>query len=156
MPSKVSKSCGFCQKLTELENCGTLGQIACEILSNFKWNSLDGIVGNVKVCWMKEKTSISSSKFTISSELEKDVEALSFRENKRINFLPIKVHEKFPSLLVYGSSQCSIKEISKANFEKLSKLKILWLDGNEIEIIATDVFEDLSSLIKLRLSIIFL
>lgn len=71
--------------------------------------------------------------------------------NKKIRFLPENPADKFPNLKLYRPYSCSIEEISKVNFKDLRKLRKLYLDNNAIRKVASDTFEDLTSLEYLSL-----
>lgn len=106
----------------------------------------------ILTCLMNENTEISSKNFMISSDYNEEVDAIDFVRNKRIVFLPERIHEKFPELKVIEAQSCSILEISAVNFAKLNRLEQLQLQNNQIEKIPNDVFADLTSLTLLRLS----
>lgn len=105
---------------------------------------------HMKTCFMAETTSIDEKSVSISTR-DDSIVALSFEGNKNIFYLPILTAQKFKNLLGYSASYCSIKEISKRNFEKLGELEVLGLSSNQIEFILNDTFEDLESLQKLYL-----
>lgn len=88
-------------------------------------------------------------------DVDNQIDGIDFSENKRIVFLPILVHETFPNLIGYYAFHCSIREISKKNFDKLSRLEDLNLNSNHIERIKSDTFEDLVSLTQLHISGVF-
>lgn len=100
---------------------------------------------------MDKSTEIITNDTKISSR-DETIEALFFFQNKKVKFLPIEVDRKFPNLVIYGASECSLSSISNFNFENLSKLKLLSLFGNQIQIIRSDTFIDLKSLEKLYLN----
>lgn len=122
-------------------------EIACEKIGEGNWGDP---VGEAKICLMHQSTIIDKSDFKILTR-DESINALDFNNNKKIEFLPIKVFENFPHLLGYSARGCSIKEVSKKNFENLNKLKVLWLGDNQIEKIPSDAFEDLSALEKVYL-----
>lgn len=122
-------------------------KIECETVTNYHW--ID--VGDRKSCFMNETTEIDSNRFTIVAPRDSTIEGLYFHKNKRIFYLPVNVHQKFPELEVLTASYCSVKQISKNNFKNLKELKFLWLESNQIKTIPRDTFEDLQSLQKLEL-----
>jgi hypothetical protein len=124
--------------------CREIGakEVACERFADYDWT---GSVGNVKTCFSYVTTVINEPGATFCST-NYDTLALSFCTNINVHFLPIAVAEKFPNLQVYALDGCSIKDVTKRNFESLAKLKILWLGRNPIEKINSDTFEDLVSL----------
>jgi Leucine-rich repeat (LRR) protein len=104
-----------------------------------------------KTCFMDKTTMIDENNETISTE-DESIGALSFVGNRNIFYLPIKVAENLPNLLVYAANRCSVIDVSKDHFKGLSKLKYLWLSHNQIEKIPSRTFEDLPDLEKLWLS----
>jgi hypothetical protein len=117
-------------------------EIACESVRDGFWG---GIVTELKICIIDEATTIEARDATFSAS-DEPVNSLNFSGNKKIRFLPILVADKYPDLLLYDASGCSLKEVTKQNFEGLSKLKALFLNKNEIEKINSDTFEDLLDL----------
>lgn len=134
-------------------SCFVIGnEISCE--SNFDANWGNSI-GTVKSCRMQSLTAISEPNTTISTRDEL-TKGLSFATNKKIFHLPVAVAEKFENLISYSSWSCSIKEISRENFKGLNKLRLLWLNDNQIEKIEIDTFVDQIVLEILLLREIFL
>lgn len=118
----------------------TSKQTACEV---FDFLDNVGRFGTPLTCGMMETTSIDETKVTISSKRNVSVEGLTFSFNRKIFFLPENVNNNFPNLKIYFAENCSIKAISKENFEGLNKLKILRLLFNQIEKISSETFNDL-------------
>lgn len=106
--------------------------------------------GRIVTCFMKNITSIDSPGCIISPRAE-TIGALYFDKNKKIRFLPDKAANAFPNLLFYSAWQCSLTEVFKSNFERLSNLTELSLHSNQIEKNSSDTFEDLTSLWNLIL-----
>lgn len=127
--------------------CETLTQLECEAISNYEWNKQV-----LKTCWMNRTTVINSTGLKIFSSFDETMAGLIFNENKKIFYLPIDVHKKYPNLIIYVPAGCSLMSISRENFRNLGRLKMLWLSGNLIEKINSDTFEDLKSLEELHLS----
>lgn len=84
--------------------------------------------------------------------MDDSVQFLSLLFNKKIFFLPVNVSQSFPNLLIYHAGHCSIETIKKINFEAMSTLRWLFLDGNQLERIDSDTFDDLTDLIRLEMS----
>lgn len=103
-----------------------------------------------------DKVTINSLGVKISMQKDNEMVTLNLRFNKKISYLPIEIHEIFPSLIIIEANDCQIKSVTKANLRSLDKIKILWLNNNRIEKISSDAFEDLTSLIELGLSEILL
>lgn len=89
---------------------------------------------------------INSSDFTISDQKNEEVKGIYFVRNTAIEFLPVFVYQKFPNLQGYAAYNCSIREISKKNFERLTRLVNIFLLGNKLEKIPSDTFDDLINL----------
>jgi Leucine rich repeat len=104
----------------------------------------------VKTCKMLETTVIDDNNVNISRR-DETVNGLRFDWNKKIAFLPVRLNDTFPNLIGYSVMACSIKEVSKKNFEGLRKLVLLRLSNNQIEKISGGTFEDLVSLRTLNL-----
>lgn len=69
-----------------------------------------------------------------------------YDNNKRIQFLPVKISEKFPNLWIISAFGGAIRSISKENFKGLRELRWLQLGHNQIVKVSDDTFEDLVSL----------
>lgn len=124
--------------LEVFSSCIQGDQINCTDISVETYRSL-------KTCRMP-LCSINSTGVTISSQIDDHMTKIIFEYNKKVFYLPEKVHEVYPNLEIYSAGSCSIVAISKNNFEKLTKLKELNLEFNNIERIPDDVFTDLFSL----------
>lgn len=106
-----------------------------------------------KTCKMSSDTAINVTNSVIASSKDNEVEGFTFGivENRKVQFLPAKVYDKFPNLMGYSESQCSLKILQKEWFAKLRKLVFLYLWGNQIEKIKHDTFKDLVALEHLSL-----
>lgn len=102
-------------------------------------------------CVMNDFTEIKALDVTIAKN-DDSVNGINFSENEKVYYLPIGVHEKFPNLAAYYAYRCSIRGLSKKNFEKLTHLEDLNLSNNEIVKIEYDTFEDLVALEQLHIS----
>jgi hypothetical protein len=116
--------------------------VKCEEVKNYHW----GNVGSVKTCHMKTQTSIDGKGFKISSSRDENVKAIIMSRNKKIIFLPDSPADIFPNLEMYCSDRCAIKEITRENFRGLLKLRFLFLIDNQIEIVRSDTFQDLTAI----------
>lgn len=119
-------------------------EVSCESVEVYKYDQ--GPVGSVITCFMNRATAINSTGVTILWPRDETIEGLQLQMNFRIQFLPERVGEKFPNLLIYHAFVALITEVSKVNFQGLSKLQVLLLSSNKIERIASNTFEDLTSL----------
>lgn len=115
-----------------------VSEVSCEYIDEGKWNAF---VETLTTCRMQQRTSISNPVSKIFTQ-DTTMEGLTFYENLKVEFLPLKVATSFPNLKGYSASKCSIKEIFKAHFRGLSKLQLLDLANNEIKKISSDTFED--------------
>lgn len=70
---------------------------------------------------MQSTTQINETDAIISTRND-SILGLTMTGNKKLFYLPIQIDEKFPSLMAYEAPRCSIKEIFKRNFKKLSNL----------------------------------
>jgi Leucine-rich repeat (LRR) protein len=93
----------------------------------------------------------NSKTYQIASNMDDDIEAI-FGTSLSIEYLPVKVADTFPELILYEITLCHVKEATKSNFERLFKLQNLNLRRNEISSIDEDAFDDLIALIGLDLS----
>ena len=127
----------FCHNAASLE-------VPCELVKSRHWSwTIDDFI---LTCFLDDVTTIGTDDTSISSPKDNTVKGLLLEDNQNIKFLPVKVYEKFPSLVGLSAFDCRIKTISKTNFEKLYNLKEIHLHGNQIERISSNTFEDLSSL----------
>lgn len=101
-------------------------------------------------CYLRDEATIDSPDFTIATR-DVNVDLIKFFSNAKIEFLPVNVYQSLPNLVLYGAHNCSIREITKSNFERLNKLETIALWGNFIEIIKSDTFEGLANLINIDL-----
>lgn len=122
-------------------------ELSCENIGSVRWSDP---IGEVKTCNMYS-TSIESKEMTISPK-DETVKGLHVATNIRIKFLPVRISEIFPYLLGYSAHGCSLTKITKENFKSLNKMKLLWLHDNQILVINSDTFEDLTELTMLCLS----
>lgn len=116
-------------------------QVPCEAIKNYEWSDVTR-----KTCFMNGSTAINGPTYTISSSRDESVAGFDCDGNPKIVYLPVKIHEKFPHLSVLYADGCSIKSISKENFENLVMLKRISLNKNQIEIVHSDTFDDLTAL----------
>lgn len=91
-------------------------------------------------CFMRF-IAINSTDFLITSPRNELFVVFFARYNKKLQYLPSNLGEKFPNLLSLFADGCSIEELSKENFKGLNKLNYLELSDNQIETINDDVFE---------------
>lgn len=97
----------------------------------------------LKTCALNSSTIINSTGFTIGSPLDETVLELYLDDNTKVKFLPHDIGGKFPNLESISAWLCGLEAISKENFQELSKLRRLAINGNKIREISADTFEDL-------------
>lgn len=105
-----------------------------------------------KTCQISTSAVIDSDNFTISSDYDDDVDGIDYSSNKKINYLPVNPATIFPNLAIISASGCSIKSLSRQNFEGLRKLRALYLESNKIERVNSDTFKNLDELEQIFLS----
>lgn len=100
---------------------------------------------------MNANVRIESADLTVSSK-DENVTTVLFAQNKRIHHLPVALGNAYPNLKFYDAGHCSVREISRKNFEKLEFL--IWLDlrENQIESLRSSTFKDLTALETVILS----
>lgn len=103
-------------------------------------------------CLFNKTTVIDTVNVTIEGVEMGDINEISFDNNKQIEFLPVDVYKKFPNLRLYYAQNASVKAISALNFERMMNLKVLFLEGNQIESIPNFCFEGLIKLTSVILS----
>lgn len=117
------------------------------------WNHLWKEFGvNLTTYFVHRKTLITNLNTEISSKFNTQVSGLTMTDSKTIHFLPIKVVDVFPNLVIYEAFNCAIKLLTRANFENLSKLKVIDVQHNQITSVTEDAFDDLSMLVHLDLA----
>ncbi|CAG9809794.1 unnamed protein product [Chironomus riparius] len=107
------------------------------------WSSLDMYLWTFNV---EPDQSIFDDNFEISGDKSESVKGLYFKPNNNIKFLPVKLNEKFPNLVVYAANNCSLSSLKYEHFTNLSKLQILSFGTNQISSIEQDAFKDLTYL----------
>lgn len=137
-PDEVSNKCKFDE--VETNDPGLVCESVSPLYSSGEW------------CFMNESSIIDKKDETFHFMLDQSVDGLFFNENKKIEYLPVAVYRSFPNLIEYQANDCSIKEISRKNFEKLYKLNYIRLHFNQIEKITSDTFADLPLLRGIALS----
>lgn len=122
----------------------------CEEIEDLDWEWLS--MGVMKTCKLKS-TVINSTGFLITSDRDETVLSLDLGENRRAEFLPENIAEKFPNLVMIYARNCAIKSIARKNFRGLSKVRWLSFQDSQIRRIDSETFRDLVSLESLGISI---
>ncbi|KAL7016866.1 hypothetical protein ACKWTF_010172 [Chironomus riparius] len=108
-----------------------------------KWSKLDI---DLTTFTIKSDQVILMKSTEVLAKESKFVKGFYFEFNKNIEYLPIKIHEKFPNLVAYDGANLALKGIKYQNFEKLEELQYLTLKENPISYMSPDVFKDLTKL----------
>lgn len=108
--------------------------------------------GFKKCCYLNETTAINAINATFAGPQNYYIDAILFRDNKKIQFLPVNVYKKFTNLVIYLAGWTSVRKISAVNFVRLSNLEWLDLHKNNIEFIPDDCFQGLNKLNHIDLS----
>lgn len=66
--------------------------------------------------------------------------------NKKIFYLPDKIGDAYPNLIIIRAGNCSITAISRQNFKGLNKLKNVYLPDNQIKELENGAFKGLLEL----------
>lgn len=103
-------------------------------------------------CYLNDTTEIREENVEFDGMENLNVSTILFNGNKKIEFLPVKVHKKFLNLKAYLALGAAIKKISASNFAGLSNLKYLVLRDNKIKFIPDDCFQGLNHLQDINLS----
>jgi Leucine-rich repeat (LRR) protein len=116
-------------------------EVSCEKLLKLDWAPP---VAVIKTCFIEKQTIDSAG--TVIVAKDESIKGLMFYDNKNLQCLPEDVAKKFQKLLAYNAGSCSLKSLMKANFKGLKFLKLLYLNGNQIETIEIGTFKDLIDL----------
>lgn len=102
-------------------------------------------------CRMNANMRIDTADSTVSPR-DENVTTILFAQNKQIHHLPVSLGNTYPNLKFFDAGHCSVREVSRRNFEKLGNL--IWLDlrENQIESLRGNTFKDLTALETLILS----
>lgn len=128
--------------------------LACVIIAevNSRFCNYKIVMKGGQGCFIIQSASIVVKNFEIKDERNEDVQTIDFQGNKKVKYLPIKLHRKFPSVRVYVAERCNVEEISQANFENFFHLEELNLYGNRIETVRRNTFMYLVSVKTIYLS----
>ena len=145
----ASLNAAYASKDDEYDQLGYKSPVTCE--EKYPWTHY-GVYKGVQSCIMNtQKTRIDSPFRTFSDAKDESIKGMDFNGNKYVYYLPIRTYEKFPNIVVYDASGCSLKAIKRENFEGLTKLESLDLRNNNLVRIQNDTFGDLKNLTYLSL-----
>lgn len=128
LSARIDRQCGYIESTTT--------DISCERIAPRRYS---------KCCFLDNTTSIDTANSSFSGIRDDSVREINFAHNKKIFFLPIRLNDKYPELRSYDAANCSVKAVSKQNFERMVNLKYLKLSRNEIETLDSNTFEDLAN-----------
>ncbi|KAL7048091.1 hypothetical protein ACKWTF_003208 [Chironomus riparius] len=95
---------------------------------------------------------IDQDNFEIGSTRNESIQGLNSKSNDDIEFLPVKVYEKFPNLIAYQFKSSAVRSVEYKHFEKLKELESISLIDNQILQITNDAFKDSPKLKYLNLN----
>lgn len=133
----------FAIAFTFIKHSESQNQVSCDKFTVFSWYiepkslSLTCHINNL---------AITSNDYSFSYQRNESIGAVDMNGNRKIHFLPVNPANSFPSLKAYCAERCSVKIIYKENFKGLLQLKRIQLQGNQIQKIDDDTFEDLLQL----------
>lgn len=120
------------------------------VLCDFSPTKSSSSNNEFKTCFIKHQA-ISNQEIFISTERKLSVEELVIESEKSVNFIPENVGTKFPELILFKVTNCSVNSLSDKNFKGLYKLNDLLLGNNQIEFIDEKAFLDNFELVHLSL-----
>lgn len=135
--SGITKTCGF-------PDIGSV-DIGCESYTNF-------LLIQGESCNMNNISIINSPNFVMADMKDEQLKFINFFGNEKVEYLLYKIYMQFPNLMRISAYECSIKQISKQNFENLIRLEQINLRQNLILKIYGDTFKGLESLRLVDLS----
>lgn len=98
---------------------------------------------------------IKADNMSISGSKNDEIRVIDLSKNRKVEFLPIHVFVKLPLITNYYANKCSIRNISRKNFERLHAIYELNFKDNSIETIPSDTFQDQDRLIYLNLGNVY-
>jgi len=113
------------------------------------WSNFDM---NLWTYCINSNHSIFNENTTISEEKTEWTKGITFMENKKISYLPIKVYKNFPNLIAYNAYNCSLKTIHRGGFDRLKELQFIGLSHNFLSFICQTAFQSVTKLRYLYLS----
>lgn len=121
----------------------------CETLNTYSFVYFNvTIQENEKNCLVHENTVINIDDVSFLLTSDYTIDGINFNANKKIQFLPVKIFQSFPNLRGYFAGNLNVSKVSHKNLQRLAKLEVLYLNGNQIEKMKSDTFE---GLLKLRI-----
>jgi hypothetical protein len=120
-------------------------QVGCEDVESRRIEDIGDEL--LRSCRMDEITVIDSADFTFSSDVDGEMSEIFATLNSKIEYLPIKIYEKFPNLLSLSFSDCGLKALTFDNLQGLTSMKRMKFSNNQIETIEIDTFKDLTRLL---------
>lgn len=93
-----------------------------------------------------KNASINDTDFMVLSKLNNTVKMFHMFMNLNVEFLPINLHFKFPSINKYWANNCGITRVYAESFLYLNELQEIHMNNNHIVSIAENAFDNLNSL----------
>lgn len=115
--------------------------------SESRWPYFDANLLTCRVNMRKIITQFS----IISSPNNMSVTAISIKNEKDIEFIPVNIDEKYPNLIAFQARNCSIGSLNEHIFNNLSDLKLINLAHNKIITVGNNIFDDQNMLEYLEL-----
>lgn len=150
MPKKLGKF-DLLKTTTTLQSDIGVPRVVCRRTRKVLWPSLEA---SLITCLMNRSTTIETNNTRVDDD--SNARALYMSENKNIFYLPVDLYKVFPFLLVINAMSCSVKTLGPENLRNLKFLEMIWMGGNQLEIIPKGTFKGLTSLTTIYLSKLFL
>lgn len=107
------------------------------------------MMGQLRTCTLIEN--IDNDDYLLESTLDITVKSFDISDNRKVEFLPMRIGENFPKLLKFATRRCGLKIVQNHYFKNMQNLEFMDLKRNKIESIASNAFKDLVSLTNLNL-----
>lgn len=127
-------------------------EIICSGKRQWKFDLIDSKLFTCMVL----QSEINGKIFVLKTIIDEQVHGIDFSNNSKVQFLPGRLQEKFPNLLVYDAQNCKVRSVDESNFEKLFKLTAVDLSNKFINHIPKDLFKDSVSVQVINLSTVYL
>lgn len=130
--------------------------VSCEI-TRYEHQRRGGFEGEKIVdvshyCRLAKNGSITTPDTVLSNPRNDDVDHFEFGDNRKVEYLPINIHDTFPNLAIFNAYACSLKSVSYQHFRGLNKLRQLSLSRNELTSLDEHTFDDLGRVLHLHLT----
>lgn len=135
-----------------ISDINALGSVSCEVkIRDDPFDSrFDEIRTQTVYCEFDDAISVGAPS-TLSNSANENVTELLLRNKKQIEYLPQHESVPFPNLNTINAYGCSVKSLTKLNFNGLTKLSNINLNSNQIETIDENSFDDTIELAQVDL-----